>query len=102
MEFLFQISDIHISIFRDPSRITQLKEFCDLTVGAFSPYVVLASGDLTDAKTKDEMGSRQELNEWKHYKRILDESKVTKKTTWLDIRGNHGKNKSLKLRKLQK
>lgn len=35
------------------------------------------------------MGSKQYLNEWKHYKRILDESGVTKKTIWLDVRGNH-------------
>ncbi|XP_011313313.1 transmembrane protein 62 [Fopius arisanus] len=87
--WFLQISDIHISIFKDPSRITELKEFCDVTVDAFNPPVVLASGDLTDAKKKDAMGSKQVLDEWKHYKRVLDESGVLKRTTWLDVRGNH-------------
>lgn len=40
----FQISDIHISIFHDETRVTQLKEFCDLTLNAIKPSVVLASG----------------------------------------------------------
>jgi hypothetical protein len=44
----FQISDIHISIFRDETRVTQLKEFCDLTLNAVKPSVVLASGMLSD------------------------------------------------------
>lgn len=60
---------------------------------AFNPPVVLASGDLTDAKKRDAMGSKQALDEWKHYKRVLDESGVLKKTTWLDVRGNHGNEK---------
>jgi len=37
------------------------------------------------------MGSTQYLEEWKHYKRVLEETKVTEKTLWLDTRGNHGK-----------
>lgn len=48
------------------------------------------TGDLTDAKTIDRMGSQQFLEEWQHYKKILDDSKVAEKTTWLDVRGNHG------------
>ncbi|XP_031785546.1 transmembrane protein 62 isoform X1 [Nasonia vitripennis] len=89
LEDLQEITDLHISIFRDPLRITELKEFCDITVGSIKPEVVLASGDLTDAKTADKMGSRQFLEEWQHYKKLLDESRVTEKTTWLDVRGNH-------------
>ena len=44
----FQISDIHISIFHDETRVTQLKEFCDITLDAIKPSVVLASGMLSD------------------------------------------------------
>ncbi|CAG5100431.1 Similar to TMEM62: Transmembrane protein 62 (Homo sapiens) [Cotesia congregata] len=87
--WFLQISDIHISIFKDYSRITEFKEFCDITVRTIKPAVVLASGDLTDAKTKDAMGSKQILDEWEHYKRVLKETDVTKRTTWLDVRGNH-------------
>ncbi|KZC13997.1 Transmembrane protein 62 [Dufourea novaeangliae] len=87
--WFLQISDIHISIFRDPFRITELKEFCNVTVDIIKPSVVLASGDLTDAKAKDKMGSKQILEEWKYYKQVLDETEVAKKTLWLDVRGNH-------------
>lgn len=51
----------------------------------------MASGDLTDAKTKDAIGSDQFEGEWKHYRDILTDAHVTQKTLWLDIRGNHGK-----------
>lgn len=59
------------------------------------PYVVLATGDLTDAKTKDNLGSSQVKTEWIYYYNIIEESGVTKNTTWLDIRGNHGKSQML-------
>lgn len=53
--------------------------------------MVLATGDLTDAKTKDAIGSQQYESEWRHYRDILKEFDISKKTVWLDIRGNHGK-----------
>ncbi|CAG9858616.1 unnamed protein product [Phyllotreta striolata] len=87
--WILQISDIHISLFRDPMRITEFREFCHLTLNAIKPSVVLASGDLTDAKTKDSIGSEQYEEEWKHYRDILNESNIKKRTLWLDIRGNH-------------
>lgn len=86
----FQVSDIHISIFRDPSRITEFREFCHYTIDRITPKVVLATGDLTDAKTKDAIGSQQYESEWRHYREILKEYDIEKKTIWLDIRGNHG------------
>lgn len=58
--------------------------------------MVLASGDLTDAKTFDGIGSQQFEGEWKNYKNILDECNVKDKTVWLDIRGNHGKSSFIK------
>ncbi|CAH0714521.1 unnamed protein product, partial [Brenthis ino] len=87
--WFLQISDIHLSIFRDPGRISQFQQFCDSTVKTIKPYVVLATGDLTDAKTKDNLGSSQVKTEWIYYYNIIEESGVTKNTTWLDIRGNH-------------
>lgn len=47
-------------------------------------------GDLTDAKSEDNMGSQQYVEEWEVYKNILQACRVTEKTVWLDIRGNHG------------
>ncbi|XP_050511047.1 transmembrane protein 62-like [Diabrotica virgifera virgifera] len=87
--WFLQVTDIHISIFKDHNRITEFREFCDLTVGAIQPSVVLASGDLTDAKTKDAIGSQQHESEWKYYRDILKETRMRDRTLWLDIRGNH-------------
>lgn len=87
--WFLQISDIHISIFRDPGRISQFQQFCDNTVKIIKPSVVLASGDLTDAKTKDNLGSSQVKTEWVYYHNIIKESGITDDTVWLDIRGNH-------------
>ncbi|XP_012060573.1 PREDICTED: transmembrane protein 62-like [Atta cephalotes] len=87
--WFLQITDIHISIFRDPSRLSEFKEFCNVTVNSIQPRVVLASGDLTDAVAKDGFGSKQEHREWQHYRYIIDQTNVSKKVLWLDVRGNH-------------
>ncbi|CAH0702326.1 unnamed protein product [Spodoptera exigua] len=87
--WFLQISDIHISIFRDPGRISQFQQFCDNTVKKINPAIVLATGDLTDAKAKDNLGSSQVKTEWIYYHNIVQESGVTDTTVWLDIRGNH-------------
>ncbi|XP_064082624.1 transmembrane protein 62-like isoform X1 [Macrobrachium nipponense] len=84
-----QISDLHLSVFQDPTRVSQLREFATSTVGTISPAVVLASGDLTDAKNMDMLGSKQYIEEWATYRDILHSSGVLNKTVWLDIRGNH-------------
>lgn len=87
---IFQISDIHISVFRDDNRIQEFREFATKTIDAIRPKVVLASGDLTDGKDKVAFGSRQYEDEWKTYGDIVNESKVRDRTLWMDIRGNHG------------
>lgn len=61
------------------------------TLDVIEPTVVLASGDLTDAKDSDNLGSRQYRDEWQIYHDIIQQGHVQNKTIWLDIRGNHGK-----------
>lgn len=68
----------------------ELRKFVSHTLDTIKPPVVLASGDLTDAKDWDLMGSRQYEAEWKIYHEILTRANVKNKTLWLDVRGNHG------------
>ncbi|CAH1408192.1 unnamed protein product [Nezara viridula] len=84
-----QVSDIHLSNFRDKTRGTTLLELCDFTFKHINPSVILATGDLTDGRKWDSVGSMQIKEEWIMYKGILDKCRTLKKIPWLDIRGNH-------------
>lgn len=86
--WFLQISDLHLSKFKDPTRAEDFRRFCTETVDVIRPKVILASGDLTDAKGKI-FGSQQYAEEWKTYYATLEETGLLNKTTWLDIRGNH-------------
>lgn len=87
--WFLQITDLHISIHRDPSRLLEFREFCNVTVNVIQPKVVLASGDLTDALVENSIGSKQEHQEWEYYKNVIDQTNVSKNVLWLDVRGNH-------------
>ena len=81
---------MHISLFHDATRIKDLEYFCNAIIPAIRPQLVVATGDLTDAKNKDLTGSTQFENEWKTYNRIVADSNILTYAKWLDIRGNHG------------
>ncbi|XP_020604256.1 transmembrane protein 62-like [Orbicella faveolata] len=84
-----QVSDIHISKYRDRQRARDLKQFCNENIDVIRPVAVLATGDLTDAKDMYRLGSKQYKEEWEEYYNVLKETKVEDKTKWLDLRGNH-------------
>ncbi|CAG2116222.1 unnamed protein product [Medioppia subpectinata] len=87
--WFLQISDLHLSIHFDPKRAPDLEKFCEEYIDIIKPSVVLATGDLTDARTKSPMGSRVHEEEWVMYWNALNKTKVGSRTVWLDIKGNH-------------
>lgn len=89
--FFSQISDIHLSVYFDRGRKDDFIIFCNEVVDAIKPSVVIASGDLTDSRTKEPFGCDQFEEEWTWYWEALNSSGVLHKTTWLDVRGNHGR-----------
>jgi hypothetical protein len=76
------VTDIHMSIFRDQNRITEFQKLCVWLQNQVRPPVVVASGDLTDAKTSDHLGSTQWRQEWQFYRVMaldfVDENIVVK------------------------
>jgi len=87
--WFIQITDLHLSEFHDLTRISDFEHFCDSTISIVKPKIVLVTGDITDAKDRDMVGSKQYEFEWKQYRQVIAKSKVLEKSVWLDVRGNH-------------
>ncbi|KAF9114380.1 Transmembrane protein 62 [Mortierella sp. AM989] len=89
--YFVQVSDLHISTFRKAST-ANFYTFLSTAIPFIEPAFVVVTGDLTDAKDKQLVGSMQYMDEWITYRDALEESGVlTKKngTYWHDLRGNH-------------
>ncbi|KAG0054704.1 Transmembrane protein 62 [Linnemannia elongata] len=89
--YFIQVSDLHISTFRKAST-ANFYTFLSTALPLVEPAFVVVTGDLTDAKDKQLVGSMQYVNEWVTYRDALEESGVLTKrngTFWHDLRGNH-------------
>ncbi|KAF6777214.1 Transmembrane protein 62 [Paragonimus kellicotti] len=90
LHLTFKVSDLHISVFDEITRITDFQNFCENNIRIIRPELLLISGDLTDAKTSNKHASLQVRSEWEIYASILRKTNLLNITHWLDIRGNHG------------
>nr|KAJ3422598.1 Transmembrane protein 62 [Polyrhizophydium stewartii] len=91
MHFM-QVSDLHVSRFRAKGGIAHLGHFLQHEMNLIGPDLVLATGDLTDAKSKSTLNSQQHREEWVAYHTMLEDSGVLKRQQgrfWWDQRGNH-------------
>ncbi|KAI1295983.1 Transmembrane protein 62 [Mortierella claussenii] len=89
--YFVQVSDLHISTFRKAST-ANFYTFLSTALPLIEPAFVVVTGDLTDAKDKQLVGSMQYMDEWNTYRDALEESGVLNKrngTFWHDLRGNH-------------
>ena len=89
--WFIQVSDIHFNFYNDRNRVSDLQYFCHNLVPMVKPNAFLLTGDITDSRSPDPMGSEQYIQEWLAYnetriKCMNDNPDIT----WLDIRGNHG------------
>ena len=86
-----QVSDLHFSIFIDHDRPKDFLPLCELIKKNIQPQAVILTGDLTDAKTQDKLGSRQFEPEWQLYHDTMRACGAFNQNDipWLDVRGNH-------------
>lgn len=87
--WMIQVTDLHISKYVHLDIKSDLQTFFSTTLDTIQPKLVLASGDLTDAKDSDGVDSFQVEEEWKTYADLLAKNQVQDKIIYLDIRGNH-------------
>jgi hypothetical protein len=59
MFYFVQISDLHISAFRNSLGLDNLRSFLSIELPLLSPEKVIVTGDLTDAKTRYKLSSGQ-------------------------------------------
>lgn len=84
-----QISDIHLSKFRQGRGHENLEVFLDSVLPIVNPHFIIVTGDITDGKG-DRYVRSQNIEEWIMYNELLIKYGIhEKKNFWLDIRGNH-------------
>lgn len=88
--WFLQVTDLHLSNRGYIERQTDFNEFAKEYVDFVEPDAVLVTGDITDGRVPNTtFGTGQQLDEWLAYSTAVTRSGALKKTTWLDIRGNH-------------
>ncbi|XP_074310657.1 putative metallophosphoesterase At3g03305 [Silene latifolia] len=89
--WVVQFSDLHFSV-NNHDRALDFINLVGPTLSFVNPSLVLITGDLTDAKSKDLLTTKQDELEWVEYQNVMEH--VVKmsgldKSIFYDMRGNH-------------
>lgn len=91
--WVVQVSDLHVSSYH-PDRAQAMEIFLGPLLAFINPALVLITGDLTDAKSKDRRSRRQDEAEWVQYSesigKVIEDSGLPQ-YAFYDLRGNHDK-----------
>ena len=71
LAWFVQVSDLHFSKYESPERSQDFQKFCQYSKKILQPGAFIITGDITDAKTKDHTGSRQNFEEWNIYNQTM-------------------------------
>ncbi|KAI9271533.1 Metallo-dependent phosphatase-like protein [Phascolomyces articulosus] len=85
--YFVQISDLHISKFKNQGHTNHFIQFMNSFLPMIKPELVVVTGDLTDAKDSDRIKTQQYPEEWEMYKAIVEQGSGG--IPWYDTRGNH-------------
>ncbi len=91
VQWLVQLSDLHISKWTDLDIVPDLEAFGTNVLAALQPGALLITGDLVDSKTR-QGGSEQQEEEWLAYSKAwqrMAASADLASSQVLDVRGNH-------------
>ncbi|CAF0755501.1 unnamed protein product [Didymodactylos carnosus] len=87
------VTDLHITHIGHEDRAEQFEKFCTETlINLIKPPVVVVTGDLVHSVgdwIHNHGSTEQYEEEWIRYNEILNRTKITENTAWLDMRGNH-------------
>lgn len=89
--WVVQLSDLHISSYH-ADRAQSLETFLGPLLALIKPALVLITGDLTDAKSKDRISRRQDEAEWVQYSQTMNKviaDSGLPQHAFYDLRGNH-------------
>ncbi|KAL7228108.1 hypothetical protein ACSBR2_006935 [Camellia fascicularis] len=89
--WVVQLSDLHFSL-HHPDRARDFKDSVGPSLSMINPSLVLITGDLTDAKSKDLLTMNQDEAEWLEYQKVMEDvikRSGLKKNIFYDLRGNH-------------
>ncbi|KAI5055933.1 hypothetical protein GOP47_0029454 [Adiantum capillus-veneris] len=91
--WVVQLTDLHISSYH-PDRASSLQTLMGPLLALINPSLVLITGDLTDAKSKDLTSRRQDEKEWIQYRQAISKVIIDSGLpayAFYDLRGNHDK-----------